>query len=101
MGHHLELSLVTEYNDGRVWAEAMLTRQGANEVRIDRGGQMGGGIRALVQSSHCSKKRPIKTGPEELIRWRRCLPYIQTFLVLIFLTTPPPQQLLGLMETIY
>lgn len=29
--------------------------------------------------------------PKELIRWRRCLPYIQTFLVLIFLTnTPPP-----------
>lgn len=38
MGCHLELSLVTEYNDERVRTEAMLTRQGANEVRIDRGG---------------------------------------------------------------
>lgn len=61
-------------------------------------------ISALAQSSRCcwwSTKRPIRTWgrlrmkkgariPKELIRWRRCLPYIQTFLVLIFLTNPPP-----------
>lgn len=118
MGCHFELSLVTEYvrkkRDERVWTEVMLTRQGANEVRIDRGVRWGGA---------CSDQRPgpkfslllvinkeanqdvRETQDEErgqntkgLIWWHipgLNLPDKHPSLF------PPSQQLLGLMETIY
>lgn len=101
MGRHLELSLVTEYNDGRVWAEPMLTRQRANEVRIDRGGQMGGGDQGPGPKFSLLKEEANQDGARGTDPVAALPPVHPNIPGLNLPNNPPPQQLLGLMETIY